>query len=265
MKDYPEFIHLLEVPIDNVTMQQALDAIETAADENTKKKIYFVNTFYLNTAWEHPEYWEVLKQGDYVWGDGSGVRIASKIVRQPILDNVNGTDMIFPLCELCQRRGFRIFLLGSKPGVAEGLQAWMEERYPGIPVAGHHDGYFDWEKDREAVVGEINSSGAQILLVGFSAPRQELWIHQHAGQLACPVSDWRRRRPLRRIRRRHPPSALDTEKAGPGMGGPPFPGATPALETLSGGQSALPDTCRVVPLSEDTAEGRENLNDWGRW
>ncbi len=180
-------IDLMRVPIDNVTMAQALEAISSAVEARRKTKIYFVNTFYLNTAWEDAAHHGVLRQGDYVFGDGSGVRLASKIVRAPIIDNVNGTDMIFPLCEMCRQRGYRLFLLGSKPGVASGLQAWMEERYPGIQVSGTENGYFDWEKDRKRLLAAIDESKTDILLVGFSAPLQERWIHEHAEQMECPV------------------------------------------------------------------------------
>lgn len=182
-----EKLDILGVPIDNVTMQEALDGIESAVDARRKQKVFFVNTFYLNVAWGDAAHHAVLCRGDRIFGDGSGVRLASKIVRTPIVDNVNGTDMIFPLCELCQRRGFRIFLLGSKPGVADGLKAWMETRYPGIQVAGAYHGYFDREKDRERILSLINDGRTDILLVGFSAPLQELWIEEHAERLTCPV------------------------------------------------------------------------------
>ncbi len=180
-------LNILGVPIDNVTMQEAMDGIESAVDARRKEKIFFVNTFYLNVACENSRYYNVLRKGDHIFGDGSGVRIASKIIRTPIVENVNGTDMIFPLCELCQKRGFRMFLLGSKPGVVDRLKVWMETGYPGIQVCGTHHGYFDREKDREKILSLINDSKTDILVVGFSAPLQELWIDDHADRLTSPV------------------------------------------------------------------------------
>lgn len=168
-------------------MEEALGHVEHAVDSGEKKKIYFVNTFYLNTAWEQPDYREAVIRGDHVFGDGSGIRIASRLIFTPIADNVNGTDMILPLCELCRKRQFRLFLLGCAPGVAAGMKDWIETNYPGSLVVGHYHGYFDREKENDAIIGMINDSRADILLVGFSAPLQELWIDANKDKLDCRV------------------------------------------------------------------------------
>ena len=180
-------LSIFGVPISNVTMGDALGCIERAIDTAHQIRVFFVNTFYLNTAWENPEYRRVLKTGDYIFGDGTGVRIASRILRRPIVDNVNGTDMLPKLCEVSQTRQYRIFLLGAAPGIAAKTKSWMEQNYPGIKVVGYHHGYFDWEKDQHAIVRAINRSECDILLVGFSAPLQELWIQRHASRLHCKV------------------------------------------------------------------------------
>jgi len=183
----PETIALFDLPINNITMEEAVRGIEQAVDARAKTKIFFVNAFYMNVAWEDEEYRRAVLRGDRIFGDGVGIRIASKILRAPIIDNVNGTDMIFPLCALCQRRKFRLFLLGCEPGVAAGMKEWIEAKYPGAEVAGHYHGYFDREKEGDAIVGMINDSHANILLVGFSAPLQECWIDANADKLDCQV------------------------------------------------------------------------------
>lgn len=178
---------LFDIPIDNITMDEAIAAVEHAVDTRTSTKVYFVNTFYMNLAWEDEPYRQAVVRGDHVFGDGTGIRMASRLVRRPVVDNVNGTDMIFPLCALCQRRAFKMYLLGCAPGVAEGMKDWIESEYPGTQVVGFHHGYFDRQTENEAIVQAINESGAEVLLVGFSAPLQELWIDKNAAKLRCPV------------------------------------------------------------------------------
>jgi N-acetylglucosaminyldiphosphoundecaprenol N-acetyl-beta-D-mannosaminyltransferase len=183
----PDTLDIFGVPIKNVTMKEALSCIEQAIDATRQIKVYFVNTFYLNTAWEDFDYRQALQKGDFVFGDGTGVRMASRMLRKPIVDNVNGTDMLPQLCEVCQRRRFRLFLLGAMPGVAAKTKEWIETHYPGVEVVGLHHGHFSWETDDEFVVKAVNTSNCDILLVGFSAPRQELWIQSHAKRLKCSV------------------------------------------------------------------------------
>jgi len=82
--------------------------------------------------------------------------------------------------------GRSLFLLGARPGVAAAAAQSMRQRYPALRIAGTRDGYFD-AAEEPAVIEQINASGADILLVAFGAPRQDLWLHQHRDVLAPPV------------------------------------------------------------------------------
>jgi lipopolysaccharide/colanic/teichoic acid biosynthesis glycosyltransferase len=62
----------------------------------------------------------------------------------------------------------------------------MQQRYPGLEIAGTRDGFFTPEQEAE-IIADINASGAAILLVGFGAPKQELWLSRVKQSLASPV------------------------------------------------------------------------------
>jgi N-acetylglucosaminyldiphosphoundecaprenol N-acetyl-beta-D-mannosaminyltransferase len=124
---------------------------------------------------------------DIVIPDGSGLNLACKIIGKPLLENVNGTDLFPFICRLCSEKGRSIYFLGAKPGVAEAVKKNVETSYPGIKVAGIRDGYFDREKDSEAVINEINRVAPDILMVAFGAPHQERWIDAHSGKLNAKV------------------------------------------------------------------------------
>ena len=52
------------------------------------------------------------------------------------------------------------------------LFGW-EEKYPGLKIAGTHDGYF---KEDAPVVDAIRESGADAVFVCLGAPTQEFWM-----------------------------------------------------------------------------------------
>jgi N-acetylglucosaminyldiphosphoundecaprenol N-acetyl-beta-D-mannosaminyltransferase len=62
----------------------------------------------------------------------------------------------------------------------------MQARYPELIIAGTRDGYFDAAEEAE-VIESINASGADILLVAFGAPRQDVWLKAHKQALRVPV------------------------------------------------------------------------------
>ncbi len=181
-------IEILGVKVANITMQQAIEAIKNTIDNSEKKKMYFVNADCLNKVWKDSEYKQILNKTDFIFGDGSGVRLASKILDNEIIDNINGTDMLPLLCRQCENSGHSIFLLGAKPGVAEKVKQNLEEKFPDLKIAGFQHGYFDLDKENEEVISKINNSKADILLVAFGAPDQEKWIHSNFKKLKPNVS-----------------------------------------------------------------------------
>ena len=72
--------------------------------------------------------------------------------------------------------GKSLYLLGAKPGVAEQAAENLKKQYPGLMVAGTHDGYFQEDAD---VVEAIRKSGADVVFVCLGAPKQELWIQRN--------------------------------------------------------------------------------------
>ncbi len=171
------------VPCDNVTMAEALEKL----DELVKKRgafAAFINAHCLNIACNDPEYRNVLDSADAVWPDGSGMRLAGRILGFRVPENVNGTDM-FPL--ICARP-YRIFMLGAAPGVAETAMKKAAAKFPKAEFVGASPGFFADEADERAVIARISELDPDILLVAMGVPRQEKWIHRHRSELKCGVA-----------------------------------------------------------------------------
>ena len=73
----------------------------------------------------------------------------------------------------------RIFLYGSKDGIAENAKKELEALYPNINIVGTCNGY----EDKNKVIEVINSSQANILFVGLGNPKQEEFIIKNKDKL----------------------------------------------------------------------------------
>lgn len=98
-------------------------------------------------------------------------------------------DWVPPILAQAAQKGWRVFYLGTKPGIAEqGAQVWRS-KIPKLEIATHH-GYFDISHEsfeNKQVIAAINAYQPQILMVGMGMPRQEHWIVDNLQQLDVNV------------------------------------------------------------------------------
>ena len=174
----PDRIELLGVPIDNLTMDEAVDTIIARTQSSAPAQICFVNADCVNITYRDREYRDLLRGCAMVLGDGIGVKLAGRILNSNIRQNVNGTDLFPELCRALEQSGAGLYLLGGKPGVVEDVASWIRERHPNLRIAGHRHGFFAAE-ETDSVTAEIRASGADLLLVAFGVPKQEKWIRHH--------------------------------------------------------------------------------------
>jgi N-acetylglucosaminyldiphosphoundecaprenol N-acetyl-beta-D-mannosaminyltransferase len=80
-----------------------------------------------------------------------------------------------------------MFLLGARPGVAEGVRKWVLERFPLLDVCGVQHGYYG-PQEEQGIIRQIRDSGANLVLVAFGAPKQDLWICDHLQEMGANVA-----------------------------------------------------------------------------
>ena len=166
---------IMGVTFDDVTLEEAVAAGEALAAGPGFSYVVTPNPEIVAMARQTETYREILNGAGLVLPDGIGVVHAAKILGTPLKGRVPGIDFASALVERLARSGLRLFLLGAKPGVAEQAGARLVEQYPGLRIAGTHDGYF---REDEPVVEEIRRSGADVVFVCLGAPKQELWMER---------------------------------------------------------------------------------------
>lgn len=159
--------------------EEVLALLSKDIDSGRSIELFFLNAHCFNLAQKDREYFDILNSCDYLLNDGIGIKIASKIEKLVLKKNLNGTDFIPEIAEMAAKKGYKIFLLGAKDGIAEEAAVKLKEKFEGLQIAGVHSGYgLD-----DSVLEMINNSKADILIAGMGVPMQEKWIRENKSKL----------------------------------------------------------------------------------
>lgn len=182
-------LSLFEVPITDATYPEAADLLDSFVGRRDRARaVHFANAHTFNQASRDRAYRLTLCASDCVFGDGTGVRIAMRLLHgRKLRANVNGTDLLPYFMRRADSRGHRIFLLGTRDAVLMRAAKGVHRQFPGWKVCGVHHGFFDGREDAR-VVSEINRAQPDVLLVAMGNPRQELWIARNQHRLDVPLS-----------------------------------------------------------------------------
>jgi len=175
-------MRILDIPIDRVSGAEATKIFRRLMDEEGCSLIVTPNSEIVVNASKDSQLKTLIEGADLVIPDGIGLVYASKIMKNPLQERVTGIDFLTQVLVYLQETGKSIYLLGSKPGVAEKAAENMRMRYPALKIAGTHDGYFQAE-DEPALIEEINASGASFLCTALGSPKQEKFIMKYREQL----------------------------------------------------------------------------------
>lgn len=185
---YPT-VNILGVAVHHVNVAETLDQIGAwiAAPVSTCRQICTVNPEFIVDANRDPNFAAALGRADLRVPDGVGVLWASRVLGTPLQERVTGSDGIYLICERAAREGWRVFLLGAAPGVAERAAQLLTARYESLQVVGCYAGSpsdKEWPTIRERLV----AAQPEILFVAYGHPRQDLWIDAHRHELPTKVA-----------------------------------------------------------------------------
>lgn len=168
---------LLGFPIDALTMTQAVDRCRTAIQEGQYLSVGVVNAAKLMAMRRDVRLRDAVVDCGMVLADGQSVVWASRMLRVPLPERVAGIDLFLELLAEAAQRAYRVYFLGARQDVLARMLDEIHLRFPGLPIAGARDGYFRPDEE-SSVAEEIRRSGADLLFVGISSPKKELFLHR---------------------------------------------------------------------------------------
>lgn len=181
---------IMGVLIDRISRAGVLDQIDAFIQAGGAHQIVTINVDFLNIVHHEPAFLRVLNEAAISVPDGMPLLWVSRIVGRPLPQRITGSDLLCDCAALAARKGYRIFLLGAAPGVADAAARLLAARYPGLTVAGTYapppSAEFD-AAENARMVALVRAARPDMLFVALGTPKQEKWIHQHLATLDVPV------------------------------------------------------------------------------
>ncbi len=177
---------LLGARIDALGMHEAVEMVTGLVTKGRPSQVITMNPEYLYRAQKEPLLLDIANRAALVTADGVGIVWAARMAGRPVPERVTGIDLMLALLERAGERGWRVFLLGAAPGVAEKAAEKARECWPSLVVCGTHHGYFEAGEDAK-IIEKVRAAAPDLLFLGMGAPKQELWGARYLQDLGVPV------------------------------------------------------------------------------
>ncbi|MBN2304315.1 MAG: WecB/TagA/CpsF family glycosyltransferase [Anaerolineae bacterium] len=176
-------VYILGVPIDPVTFDNLIDTIaDWIASGDRTRQICTASPEFVMIAQENADFMRVLREADLCVADGVGLLFAARYLGHKLPERVTGSDGLPLIAARAAREGWKLFLLGAAPGVAEQAAAKLVHNNAGLQIVGTYAGSPSPDEET-AIIERVNASGADILFVAYGAPNQDTWIARNRATL----------------------------------------------------------------------------------
>jgi N-acetylglucosaminyldiphosphoundecaprenol N-acetyl-beta-D-mannosaminyltransferase len=172
-----------------VNLAWAADLIETAVEEQRKGYVCVTGVHGVMEAHRDVEFRRALESAMLVVPDGMPTVWVGRAQGHGEMRRVFGPDLMVELSRRSARRGYTAVLYGGKPGVAEELSINLARWFPNIRVIGTGCPPFRPLTEREEIALQswLDELNPDLIWVGLSTPKQELFMARYVNRLRCGV------------------------------------------------------------------------------
>src|SRR5690606_1087714 len=173
-----ERIQMLNTYIDNLSMKETVDLVNSAIKEKRQIHHTVVNAGKINLLQKDLILRQSVNSADIINADVLAVVRAAKFLGKPVKERVAGIDLMVHLAKNAAQNHQQIYLLGAKENVVAKLADIYNKNYGKDVIAGFRNGYF--RKDEEnSIIQNIANSGANLLFVAISSPKKENLLYKY--------------------------------------------------------------------------------------
>lgn len=178
-------VNILGVGVSAISMEEAVGATDQFLKNKEQAYVCVTGVHGIMEAQQDGQFREILNKSFLTTPDGMPTVWLGHAHGFKAMTRVYGPDYMLEVCKMSVERGYRHFLYGGKPGVAEQLRATLLERFPGLQIVGIYTPPFrplnaDEEKELQQ---QVQESGADVLWCGLSTPKQERFMATYNGNL----------------------------------------------------------------------------------
>ena len=170
----PERRMVLGLWLDSLTIEQTVARCIDAVEDGDNLTIGVVNAAKIVKMRRDERLRRAVLGCDLILADGQSVVWASRLAGSHLPERVAGIDLLQALLPEAALRGYRVYFLGARPEALRRMLDAVEEAYPTLQIAGARDGYYS-AAEAPAVAQEIRDAKADLLFLGMSSPKKELF------------------------------------------------------------------------------------------
>ncbi len=167
---------ILNVEIDNVSMKELLTQLK-------KGVLVTPNVDQIVKMQSDKEFYDIVRRAEWCVCDSKILYLCAQILGPPFPEAIPGSSFFPAFCDYHKNNvNCKIFLLGAMEGVAQKAMEHINKRIGRNIIVGAYSPSYGFEKkqeENEQIYEMINSSGANVVLVGVGCPKQEKWIDAH--------------------------------------------------------------------------------------
>lgn len=182
----PKISLLFGIPIQAITMTEALDTIHQTIQSHGKLQIGVVNAAKVVNMHRNQKLGEDVLSSGLILADGASVVLASRILGQPLPERVTGIDLMMGMLARGNIHGYRVYCFGATEEVSQKVAARINSDYPNVILAGRRNGYFT-DAEEETIAQDIADSRADILLVAITSPKKENFLASWSEKMGVAI------------------------------------------------------------------------------
>jgi N-acetylglucosaminyldiphosphoundecaprenol N-acetyl-beta-D-mannosaminyltransferase len=163
-------------------MDQTVGGITQAINNKEPYNVVTVNPELIMAATKNSAFKDIIAKADVVTPDGIGLLMMGQLTGRRLKERVTGVDLCDRLAKEASQHGWKIYLLGAGPGIAQQSAANLQKKYPKLKIVGTSGADPDPNSAHD-IKNDIIAAKPAILLVAYGSPTQELWIQKHRQEL----------------------------------------------------------------------------------
>lgn len=182
-----ERVRVLGIPVDVVDMETSISKIDDWISSDFRGNyICAVNPEKVDILRKNDQLKSIFEKASLLIPDGIGVVMAIRLLYGKKIGRVPGSDLMPRLCAESVKKGYKIFIYGSKEEVSRQAVESLQQKHPGIRIVGRCNGFLK-ENEMPDLINRINRSEADILFVALGSPKQEIWMKNYLPQLKVKI------------------------------------------------------------------------------
>ena len=179
-------IHISSCPVDCVTLADTAQYLQENYVRKKTVTLVGVNASAVVSAHNDIKFRNALNSIDLIVPDGYWLQTAARFLGYPTTHHSPVVKITYDLLEQMGKHQARVYLLGATDDVVSKAAEEIINRYPGLKISGARNGYFD-ESEEQEIVEDINKTNSQVILIGVSSPKRELFMVRNKESLNVPL------------------------------------------------------------------------------